>query len=125
MPDISETDALRAYARMMNTLSVEHIEPLLSDDFRYASQWVFDEIESPEAFLEYIGGKLETIKNSGTQVWAEMATCPGDCVVMSQGSRDNLVATVLTKVKHGKILRFDMCCVPPPESATRTGEFPK
>jgi hypothetical protein len=124
MPSLTEEDALRAYARMMNTLSAEHIAPLLSDDFRYASQWVFDEIESPEAFLEYIGTKLDSIRNSNAQVWAEMGTCPRDCVVMSQGTREDLVATVLAEVKAGKIVRFDMCCVPPPESATRTGEFP-
>ena len=33
--------ALSAYAAMMNTLNVSHLEPLLADDFHYASQWVF------------------------------------------------------------------------------------
>lgn len=33
--------ALRAYATMMNTLDVSGLEPLLADDFHYASQWVF------------------------------------------------------------------------------------
>lgn len=36
---LGTADALRAYARMMNTLDVKHIEPLLEEDFHYSSQW--------------------------------------------------------------------------------------
>jgi hypothetical protein len=31
---------------MVNTLDASHLEPLLADDFHYASQWVFAEMES-------------------------------------------------------------------------------
>jgi hypothetical protein len=44
---------------------------------------------------------------------------------MAQGFRDNLVATVLLKVADGRITRIDMCAVPPPTSAIRTGEYPQ
>ena len=46
--------ALRAYASMMNTLDSSKLEPLLSDDFHYASQMVLAEIESKQEYLDYI-----------------------------------------------------------------------
>lgn len=36
--------ALSAYAKMINTLDIRHLESLLADDFHYASQNVIDEI---------------------------------------------------------------------------------
>ena len=38
---LSEEAALRAYAKMMNTLNAECLEPLLAEDFTYESQHVF------------------------------------------------------------------------------------
>ena len=51
---LTREDALRAYARMLNTLDESHIEPLLADDFHYSSQKVFSEITSKAEFLDYI-----------------------------------------------------------------------
>ena len=125
---LTEEQALRAYATMMNTLDVSHLEPLLADDFHYASQWVFDEIESKSAYLEYIVPKLETIRESGSTVWAEMGWLarefPGPCVIMSQDDRNNLLAVVLAEVRGGKIKRLDLCGAPSPRDARRRGEYP-
>ena len=55
---LTEEAALRAYAKMMNTLNAECIEPLLADDFILESQQVFQPLESKEEFLEYIRGKI-------------------------------------------------------------------
>ena len=125
---LTAEQALRAYATMMNTLDASQLEPLLADDFHYASQWVFDEIESKPAYLEYIVPKLETIRESGATVWAEMGSLnrefPGPCVVMAQGEKDNLMAVVLAKVEDGKVKRLDLCGAPSPHSARRTGEYP-
>ena len=127
--NISKEDALRAYAKMMHHLSVDYLEPLLADDFHYASQWVFEEITSKQQFLDYMRPKLETIRQSGSRVWAELGelqTYPsGACLVMAQGEKDNLVATLLVEVAGQTIQRFDMCQIPPPQSAKRTGEYPK
>ena len=65
--------ALKAYASMMNTLDSSKLEPLLSPDFHYESQMVFSEINSKQAYLDYINPKLEVVKASSTKVWAEMA----------------------------------------------------
>ena len=120
--------ALRAYASMMNTLDSSELEPLLSDDFHYASQMVLAEIESKQEYLDYINPKLEVVRASGTKVWAEMAmlthSFPGPCIVIAQGDKENLVALVLAKVKGKQIERIDMCIVPTPQSAKRSGEYP-
>ena len=120
--------ALKAYASMMNTLDSSKLEPLLSPDFHYESQMVFSEIKSKQEYLDYINPKLKTVKASGTKVWAEMAllthSFPGPCVVLSQGEKENLVALVLAEVKGDLIKRIDMCIVPAPQSAKRSGEYP-
>lgn len=123
---LTQTEALRAYARMLNTLDVGHLEPHLADGFHYASQWVFEEITSKEEYLTYIPGKLQAIKASGARCWAEMAELPGGrlCVVVAQKSRNELVGTVLAEVENGKIKRIDFCMIPTPQSATRSGEYP-
>ena len=119
--------AQRAYATMMNTLDASCLEPLLADDFHYASQWVL-EIDSKNAYLEYIVPKLEAIKKSGSVAWAEMGWLdrefPDPCVVMAQDDKDNLLAVVLAKVKDGKIMRLDLCGAPSPLLAKRTGNYP-
>ena len=110
--------ALKAYASMMNTLDSSKLEPLLSPDFHYESQMVFSEIKS----------KQEVVRASGTKVWAEMAmlthSIPGPCVVLAQGEKENFVALVLAEVKGDLIKRIDMCIVPNPQSAERSGEYP-
>jgi hypothetical protein len=120
--------ALRAYAAMMNTSNLEELEPLLADDFQYASQWVFAEIRSKQDFVNYIKPKLATVKASGATVWAEMGHLdqefPGPCVVLAQGEKDNLIAIVLAQVDNGKIVRLDMCGAPSPRSAQRSGTYP-
>jgi len=125
---LTAEEALRAYATMMNTLDASCLEPLLADDFHYASQWVFAEIESKSAYLEYIAPKLEAIRKSGAAAWAEMGWLdrefPGPCVVLAQGDKDNLLAVALAKVEDGKIKRLDLCGAPSPLSARRRGEYP-
>jgi hypothetical protein len=125
---LTKEDALRAYASMMNTLDASHIEPLLADDFHYASQWVFAEIKSQQEYLDYIRPKLEAVKASGKHVWAEMAKLereiPGPCVVLAQDERDNLISLVLAVIKDGKISRLDMCGAPSPHDAIRSGIYP-
>ena len=48
----TEVDALRAYARMMNTLDPTHFEALLSGDFVYESQVVLQPLQSKQEFLD-------------------------------------------------------------------------
>ena len=120
--------ALRAYAAMMNTLNCAKLGPLLAEDFRYASQMVFSEIESKQEYLDYIRPKLSTLKRTDSRVWAEMGTLthefPGPCVILAQGEKENLVAVVLAQVEGDHVKRFDLCIVPTPGSALRSGDYP-
>lgn len=127
--ELTQAEALRAYAKMMNTLDVSALEPLLADNFTYESQAVFTPLDSKQSFLDYIRPKLVTIKNSGATVFAEMGMVAAygqrqPCVVLAQNSRDNLVGLVLARIAGGKLSRLDLCIVPQPQSAERSGEYP-
>ncbi|MCP4776379.1 MAG: hypothetical protein GY880_19310 [Planctomycetaceae bacterium] len=126
---LTEFDALSVYAKMLNTLDPDIIEPILADDFTYESQHVLSAFESKEAFLDYIRRKLQTIGNSGATVFAEMGMVSAygkhqPCVVLAQNEKENLVGLVLARVNGSKLMRLDLCIVPPPQSAERSGDYP-
>ena len=50
--ELTQTEALRAYAKMMNTLDVSALEPLLADNFTYESHAVFTPLDSQQSFLD-------------------------------------------------------------------------
>ena len=125
---LTEIDALRAYARMMNTLDASHIELLLDDEFCYSSQWMIGEITSKTECLDYIKSILDSIRQSGSRAYAEIAYANAwghdECVVTAEGDKENLVACVFAHVRDGKIRRIDMCGDPPPSATMRSGEYP-
>jgi hypothetical protein len=126
---LSEEAALRAYARMLNTLNSATLEPLLADDFVYESQHVFQPIESKKNFIDYIRPKLITIQQAKATVFAEMGTVEAygkvqPCVILAQNEKENLVALALAKVDGPLLKRIDLCIVPPPHTAERSGEYP-
>ena len=95
-----------ALAAAWNTLEVSPIEKLLADDFHYSSFWVYDEMTSAAQYLEYLKGKFETLKSSGSVVKAEQI--PGkDFIVLTQ---DNVrQCGIIIKVNDdGLIARADM-----------------
>ena len=76
---------------------------------------------------EYFAGKMSTIRNSPkAQVFAElgettqypMYTVPEQpCVILAQGTKDNILAVVLFETKDTKITRIDICSVVPAPQA--------
>ncbi len=127
--ELTQYEGLRAYAKMMNTLSIAPLEPLLADNFTYESQTVFSALESKQAFLDYIRLKLKTIQKTGATVFAELGTVSAygkhqPCVVLAQNTQDHLVGLILARVSGNKLIRLDLCIVPPPQSAERSGEYP-
>ena len=121
-------EACSAYARMMNTLDFKHLEPWLAEDLTYSSQWVFEDMHGKEAYSLYIQGKLDTIRKAGMRVWAEIAYTDafgaGPCVVLAQGTEDNLKSTMLITLCGDKISEMSMCAVPSPHECRRTGDLP-
>ena len=127
--NLTEFSALQSYAKMMNTLNSWVLEPFLADDFTYESQNVFQAITSKKEFLNYITPKLQTIAKAGATVFAEMGEVHAygrkqPCVVLAQNQKDNLVALVLAQVEENKLKRLDLCIVPLPNTAKRSGEYP-
>ena len=57
---------LEKLAKAYQTYDASIIEDELADDMHYASFWVFQELTSKEEYLDYIKGKLQTMKNTGT-----------------------------------------------------------
>ena len=127
---LTEDTALRAYAKMMNTLNINALEPLIADDFTYESQWVFGALESKQVFLDYMRSKLQTIQQANSTVYyAEMGIVAAygktqSCVILAQNDKTNLIALVLAKTDGEFLKRIDLCIVPPPQMAERSGEYP-
>lgn len=127
--ELTEEAALQAYARMMNTLSAAPFEGLLAENFIHESQKVLTPIESKQAFLDYIRAKFKTIRDVGATVFAELGEVSAygsrrPCVILAQNDKANLVGLALAKVSNGKVARIDLCIVPPPQTAQRSGEYP-
>lgn len=123
-----QLETCRAYARMMNTLDSSHLEAWLRDDLKYSSQWVFEDMHGKDHYVSYIRGKLNTIRKTGSRVWARIAYTnvfgAGHCVVLAQKSPDNMNATVLIEMKDDKIKAISMCGIPSPAECEITDEIP-
>ena len=127
--ELTEETALRAYAIMLNTMNIEPLISLLADDFIYESQKVFQPLKSKQEFLEFIVPKLETIRKSGVASFGEMGSVYAygkkqPCVIMAHGHKSNLIGLALAKIHEGKLKRLGLCIIPPPETATRSEEYP-
>ena len=44
------------------------IEDYLADDMHYASMWVFHEMTSKDEYMDYLTGKLQTLKEHGVRM---------------------------------------------------------
>ncbi len=126
---LTTKDALIAYAKMMNTLDSSEFELLLANNFSFESQAVLTPLIGKKAFIDYIRPKLATVKKANATVYAELGELSAygqtDCVVLAQNDKNNIGAVVYAKVKDGKIVRIDMCTVPNPKTAKRSGFYPK
>lgn len=125
---LSEYDAIKAYARMMNTRNLEHFEPLIADDIELNSQVQSEPVQGKQGFLDYLVNNLEKIADDA-QVWAEIGAIHKSgrtrpCAVLSQYSRENMVASATVEIKDDKVKRLNLFFIPAPEEAKRTGDFP-
>ena len=86
---LTEKDAATAYAKAWNNLDCSDFIKLLADDAHYASQYVLEEQTSKKAITEYLNGKLGAVRNSDTNVTADIGVVrtsfPGqDCTILQQ-----------------------------------------
>ncbi len=111
---LTEKDAAIAFAKAWNNLDCSEFLQLLAEDAHYASQYVFNELESKAEISEYLTGKMQTIKNEGETVRAELAIVHrhilrNDAVFLTQGKNEETKALILFKIKDDKISRYDLC----------------
>ena len=128
--ELTELAALCEYAKMKNNLSTKYLAPILARDFVCESQMIMKPIKSRSEFLNYMDSKLETIANTGSIVFAEMGTIETyfllrPCVILAQDDKDKIIGNALAEVKRNELKRINLCIVPPPEKASRSGEYPR
>lgn len=129
---LTEYDALRAYAKALNTLDIEPLEGLLADDFTYDSQMVLQALKSKQEFLDYMIPKLETIARHDATVYAEMGVVGSyghsgrkrPCVIIAQDDKENLLLLAFARVEGDKLKGIHLCVVPEPATAERSGDYP-
>ncbi len=130
----SELELIVEVAKSWNNLDVSYIHSILIPDFRYASQWVFEEMCGKEKYLEYLSSKFlkikEGIEKRGDKLTAEIGYCTiwkigKPCIVLTQYSEGVArPATLLIESENGLITRIDLCGIPEPETAKLTGNIP-
>ena len=59
-----EINFLEKLAKAYQTYDASIVADDLADDMHYASLWVFQEMESKAEYLDYLNGKLQTLKNN-------------------------------------------------------------
>lgn len=125
---LTTKQALTAYAQMMNSCDSSNFEKLLAEDVVSTSQAVLTNITNKNDFVSYMKGKLQNIKQSNATVYAELGEIEAyghkDCVIVAQNTKDNLVAIAFITVGENQIKKIDLCVVPPPSQAKRTGIYP-
>ena len=127
---LDEATAAKCFAVAWNRLDSSVIEPLLSDDVIYESQHVLVPIVGRKKFIDYLQGKMDTVKKGGddSKVFADIGLVMNNkpCVIMAQRTKSNLLATVLFDIDNNLIKRIDMCGVAPrPSEAKRYEEYPE
>lgn len=111
------------FAKAWNNLDASYVYDLLAEDFHYASQWVFAEIENKTDYLEYLEGKFKAIKSSDSNVTAELGQYDNDyCLVVAQDSNNH--TTFIIKTEEGVMKRADMCMVPTIREIKRLDIYP-
>jgi hypothetical protein len=131
---MTEEDLIKELAKAWNNLNVSFIENLLIDDFRYASQWVVEEMKGKDNYINFISTKFQKIRESidlkGDKIIAEVGYCnqgfPNKpCIVLTQISgNEKRPTTLLIETDNGLIKRIDMCAIPAPETVNLTGLIP-
>lgn len=108
---ISEEDFLGKIAKMYSECVEEDISHHMESDFRYSSFWVFEEIESAKAYVDYIKGKVQAIKKAKAVVKTKMMHIKGSgkpCLVIEQQSGAEPACLTVERSKNGLIAKMSM-----------------
>ena len=133
--ELTKKEAATILAMAWNNLDVSIIEPHIAEDIIYWSQQALTDMTGKKAVMEYLSGKMETMRKShDMQVFAELGetkpypmapTPPEPCVILAEGDRNNVGALVLFKIESNKINSIGICSdAPHPSTAKRSGVYP-
>ena len=100
-------EILADFTEAWSTLNPELIIQHLSPKFIYDSQWVFNSLDYHE-YKDYIRGKSETIRKTGSSVKAEMGYNErGELLIqLNQGGN---IAFYRIRVENNKVVKGDLC----------------
>jgi hypothetical protein len=126
---MTEEVALRAYAKMINTLDFGGFGNILTQKFSYQYQTNLRKLKSKNEFLAYTILQFEKISKSNIPVFAEMGMINVDgnnqpCAILAQGNKENIVAYVVATVTKTKLSGLEQCIYPAPTTAERSGDYP-
>ena len=125
---------LEILAAAWNRLDIQLLEPQISENFSYDSQFVFKNIQSKAEFITHLEAKFNAIrilKEAGQMsVVAEMGLVPAlnnrTCVILTQeGSGMKEKVLLLLEEDLNFIISINVCFIPDPNKAIRLGIFPK
>lgn len=112
--------------QMWNETNVYHVQDKLSQDCRYGSQWVLEDMKGPIEIMVYLDGKMKTMKSfiekGEASLSAVLAWHPNyentPCVILSHTTNGTTTKVLIDiKTKNGLITDIDICGVPSPDSA--------
>ena len=125
---LTEREALVAYATMLNRADPSVLAPLLAEAFRLTSQQVLEDLVGKHAFLDYMTGKFETMREAGALHRADLARSPGygheEAVLIWQGEAPDPLVTVYADVADGRLTALHLCSLPSPRSGVPLGLWP-
>jgi len=101
--------------------------PLLADDFHYHARcFTSRNIESKREYLSWLANKLDAIRYSGTQTWAELCLWlkRSPCVVISTEDDKEKVMMFQFRIKSGRITGFDSMGATNEKEYERIGDYP-
>ena len=107
---ISAEDFLRKIGRMYSEYATEDIGCHMEPDFRYNSFWVFEEMTSAEQYVDYITGKIRTLKKENVVIKTSMMHIWewGDPCLLLEQEPDIKTCLFVKRSKNGLIAKMDM-----------------
>ena len=103
---------LKKLAEAYQIYDASIIEDHLANNMHYASFWVFQELTSKEEYMDYLRGKLQTMKNSGTtfefQIVNGQYHSKALLVHKVNGQLDNQGGFVADFNEEGKVIMLNM-----------------
>ena len=108
---ISEEDFLRKIEKMYSEHTVVNIDQHMEPDFRYSSFWVLDEMTSAREYVDYITGKVETLKENKVVIKTRMMHIRDSgkpCLVLGLKPDAETPGLLVERSANGLITRMDM-----------------